>query len=141
MILSFSNKLKTHWYFVFLILLVLVQVKSLAQGVPKAYERINYRGTVSGKLVRLVLANGYIGASSLELSVSGQKRSEVFQPEAGVADEQNRLKFIPLRQNDHGYFVLDNMQEAYAQIPSVIPGAYFLNDKKILIKFHRSRKE
>lgn len=120
--------------------LCLICLQTFGQGVPKAYEAINYQGKANGKLVKLMLANGYIGASTLKLSVPGKTRLISFEPDAGVANEHNRLKFINASQNDLEYFILDNMQEAYEEIPVLITGIYFLKGNKIPVKFRLVKK-
>ena len=114
--------------------LCLICPQSLGQGVPKAYEAIQYQGKANNKLVKFILANGYIGASTLKLSVPGKKKLTSFEPEAGVADEHNRLKFIAANSNVPEYFIMDNMQEAYEDTPQSVSGLYFLNGKKIHVK-------
>lgn len=114
--------------------LCLIGLQTLGQGVPKAYETIYYQGKANGRLVKLMLANGYIGASTLKLTVPGKKKPMVFDPDAGVADEHNRLKFVIADQNDREYFILDNMQEAYEETPTVITGIYYFTGKKIAVK-------
>lgn len=116
-----------------LMLLCLISMQTLAQGVPKAYEAVYYRGKVNGSLVRLMLASGYIGASSVKLSLPGKAKPQVFEPEAGVADDNNRLKFVPVNQT-HPYFILDHMQDAYEEIPAAIQGIYYFNGKKVTVK-------
>lgn len=106
-----------------------------AQGVPKAYEAISYRGMVNGRLVVFVLADGYIGASSLKMYLPGKMKPVVFEPDAGVGDEHNRLKFVSARPGTDEYLILDNMQDVYEKTPAFIAGYYFLNHKKIPVKF------
>jgi hypothetical protein len=114
--------------------LCLVGLQTLGQGVPKAYEPIYYKGKADGRPVKLMLANAYIDASTLEITVPGKNKPRVFEPETGVADEHNRLKFVAADQNDREYFILDNMQEAYEETPKVITGIYYLKGKKIPVK-------
>ncbi len=126
---------KTFRYFICLMLILSAPLLAHAQGVPKAYEAINYQGKVNSKQVRFSLAEGYISASSLKMYLPGKIRPLVFEPDAGVADANNRLKFIPVPQGRPDYFILDNMQEAYDEIPAYIAGSYFFNNKKIAVKF------
>jgi hypothetical protein len=123
-------------------LLCLASLRMFGQGVPKAYEAVNYRGKVNGSLVRLMLANGYIGASSVKLLLPGKAKPLVFEPDAGVADADNRLKFAPINQAYSQYFILDHMQDAYEEIPAFITGNYFFNGEKVTVKFWlmKSRK-
>lgn len=115
--------------------LCLICLQSFGQGVPKAYEAINYHGKTNGRLVKFILANGYIGASTLKLSVPRQTKSISFEPETGVPDEHNQLKFIAASPNDQEYFILNNMQETYEETPRSVSGIYFLNGKKVPVKF------
>ncbi|WP_158796090.1 hypothetical protein [Pedobacter sp. L105] len=114
--------------------LCLISFETLCQGVPKAYDAVNYKGKVKGRLVKLILANGYIGASSLNFFMLGKTKPLVFVPDAGVANELNRLKFVAVNKNEPAYFILDNMQDAYEETPAFITGDYFLNSKKIPFK-------
>ncbi len=117
-----------------LVLLCLISLQTLGQGVPKAYEAINYQGKINGRPAKFILASGYIGASSIKISLPGQQKNLVFYPNSGVADAQNRLKFITAGQTNAGYFILGNMQEAYEETPAFIAGSYFLDGKKIPFK-------
>jgi hypothetical protein len=122
--------------------LCLICLQSLGQGVPKAYEVINYQGKANGRLMKFMLANGYIGASTLEIAAFGKSKPRLFEPEAGVADEHNQLKFKAANPNNQEYFIIDNMQEAYEETPRSISGMYFLNGKKKTVKLElvRGRK-
>ena len=124
-----------------LIILCLLSIQTFGQGVPKAYEGINYQGKVNSWPIRLMLANGYIGASYIKLYAPGQKKPLVFEPAAGVADEHNRLKFITEKQNDPAYFILANMQDAYEEIPNTITGTSFVNGKKMPVTFRLIRHD
>jgi hypothetical protein len=118
----------------FMMAILCLSVPLFAQGVPKAYEAIKYQGKLNGSTVKFSLANGYIGASSLSLFMPGKLKPLMFQPDAGVADEHNRLKFVPGAQNGSGYFIMDNMQETYDNSPVFISGKYYLKGKMITVK-------
>ncbi|MGZ3874022.1 MAG: hypothetical protein ACXVJD_13965 [Mucilaginibacter sp.] len=118
-----------------LLMLCFISLKGLAQGVPKAYEAINYYGKANGRPVKFVLADGYIGASSIKMYIKTQNKPVFFEPDAGTADEQGRLKFVAGNPGNFGYFVLDNMQGAYDDTPAVITGIYIFNGKKVPVKF------
>jgi hypothetical protein len=105
-----------------------------AQGVPKAFAPIYYQGKVYGNSIRFKLADGYIGASIIRMKLNKKGHALIFQPESGTADEHNQLKFLPFPKSNSGYFILDNMQEAYEDTPLHIKGYYFFHDKKILLK-------
>ena len=121
-----------------LIFLCAFSLQTLAQGMPKAYNAINYQGKINGRLVKFILADGYIGASFIKMGLPGQKKPLVFEPEADVADVQNRLKFIAMGKNNSNYFILDNMQDAYEETPAYITGVFFLTAKKYLLNFDTS---
>jgi hypothetical protein len=112
----------------------LISLQTLGQGVPKAYEEINYQGKVNGRAAKFILASGYIGASSIKIYLPGQNKRLVFYPESGVADVQDRLKFITAGRGNAGYFILDNMQEANEGTPAFIQGSYFLDGKTFPFK-------
>lgn len=118
---------------VILVLFCLSSLNALGQGIPKAYEEIHYRGKVNGEQVKFTLANGYIGASLIRFYTAGHNRPVAFQRESGTADEQRHLKFIAT-QGNVGYFIIDNMQEAYEDPPTFIAGRYFSKGQKLPIK-------
>lgn len=80
--------------------------------------------------------------SKFDKIVPAQKKSLGFEPESGVADALHRLKFVTADPGNAGFFMLDNMQEAYEETPAFIAGSYFLKSKKIAVKLAlvRSRK-
>lgn len=112
-----------------------IPLQGIAQGVPKAYEAISYHGTVNGQAATFILANGYIGASSLKLHHPGYKKSIVFEPDQGVGDEKNRLKLITYQKGRLDYFIMSNMQDTYDENPEYIVGNYYLNHRVFLVKF------
>lgn len=105
-----------------------------AQGVPKAYGSINYFGKLNGRTIKLMLADGYIGASRVKVQF-GKTSLIVFSPNSGVVDEYNQLKFIPAEEGRQDYFILDNMQEVYDGAPVFIEGKYHLKNQIIPVKF------
>jgi hypothetical protein len=137
-----NGKMLTKFkYAVFLLVAFLAPCQTFAQGVPKAYEAISYHGKVNGQRAIFILAAGYIGASSVKMYMPGKTKPFVFEPDAGVADEHNRLKFIPAKPGGINYFILNNMQETYEETPALITGSYFLNNKKIPVKFYASKSK
>ena len=129
----------TSKYLGFLTLTFLFTLQVFAQGVPKAYGSINYYGKWNGRPVSLMLADGYIGASRIKVQM-GKTRLIVFNPNSGVIDEYNQLKFIPAKEGRQDYFILDNMQEVYEAAPVFIAGKYHLNNQIISIKFRLIRR-
>lgn len=115
----------------FILLLAAVPFRSLAQ---KAFETVNYKGKLNNKVIRLALANGYIGASSIKFTSKG--KSLVFSPDSGVPDEHNKLIFRLAKYQQPNYFILSNMQEAYQELPLFINGEYYNNKKFTLVKFY-----
>lgn len=115
----------------FLLLIALLPVTGFAQ---KAYESALYSTKLQGKLIRLTLANGYIGASKIRLS--GPAKTSSFLPDSSVADKDNRLVFRAAASDSAAYFILSNMQEVYEQLPATINGQYYSGEKRINIKFH-----
>ena len=117
-----------------LAMLCLISLQAFSQGVPKAYESIYYQGKVNRHIVKFLLANGYIGVSALKIYLAAKTRPLVFEPDASVADERNQLKFVPVLAGSPGYFILNNMQEAYDETPACVTGNYFLNNKITPVK-------
>ena len=132
---SITINYRRGWHIVILALFIFIPMQTIAQGVPKAYEAINYRGIVNGQTARFVLANGYIGASSMKLFIAGNKKPILFEPDQGVSDEKYRLKFIPNQIGRHDYFIMNNMQEAYDENPAYMEGNYYLDHQVSPVKF------
>ena len=116
------------------VLLYCAPLAIFAQGVPKAFAPIYYQGKVYGHSIRFKLADGYIGASIIRMTLNKKGHALIFQPESGTADEHNQLKFLPFPNSSSGYFILDNMQEAYGDTPLYITGYYFFRGKKMPLK-------
>jgi len=123
------------WSAIIQVVFFFIPLQSIAQGVSKAYEAISYHGTVNGQAATFILANGYIGASSLKLHHQGYKKPIVFEPDQGVGDEKNRLKFITYQKGRLDYFIMSNMQDTYDENPGYIVGNYYLNHRVFLVKF------
>jgi len=126
---------RLSWSVVIQAVFFLIHFQGIAQGVPKAYEPVNYSGKVNGQTVRLILANGYIGASSLKLSIPGNHKPIVFQADQGVGAQENRVKFVNELKGRHDYFVMDNMQDSYDENPEYLNGKYYLNHRVFPVKF------
>ncbi len=126
---------KLFQYIGFMMAVLALSSPLFAQGVPKAYDAVKYQGKLNDRQVKFSLANGYIGASSLSVFAPGKTKPQIFRPDAGVADEHDRLKFIANERNGGDYFILDNMQETYDDPPAFISGKYYLGGKTIAIKF------
>jgi hypothetical protein len=122
-------------WFGFLAILFLVPLQTFSQGVPKAYEAETYHSKLNGQSVTFILANGYIAASSVKLFIPSHKKPVVFQADNAVEDENNRLKFVTYLPGRHDYFVMDNMQPAYDDVPAYIAGKYYSDNKVIPVKF------
>lgn len=125
---------------VILSIFYLIPLQTLAQGVPKAYESVTYRASMKGRPLTLVLANGYIAASSIKMLPNTAGRVIVFEPDAGTEDQNNRLKFIPIPTGRQDYFIMDNMQSAYEEIPAYLAGKYYLDHQIIPVKFQLVKK-
>jgi len=120
--------------FLLLMLVLNTPLFIYAQGVPKAFEAYDYAGAVDGRLVRFNLADGYIGASYIQLFLTAGKKPLKFEPDAGTPNENNQLKFIPFPESRSGYFLLHNVQAVYDNLPSRITGYYFLKNKKTRVR-------
>jgi len=128
---------KLGWRLVILAMFIFIPIYTIAQGVPKAYEPVRYSGKVNGQAARFILANGYIGASFLKLHIPGHHKTVVFEPDKGVGDEKNRLKFVTYLKGRFDYFVMDNMQDSYDENPGYFRGKYYLNHQVFPVKFRR----
>jgi hypothetical protein len=117
----------------FILLLLTLPFCSFAQ---KAYETEQYTGKLNGKTIRLALANGYIGASKILLFNTGKSKPVSFIPDMDTADDQSRITFHSTFRHRQDYFMLNNMQGAYEQLPAYISGKYYLNKQVITVKFH-----
>lgn len=104
----------------------------------KAYELVRYTGKLQGKIVRLDLGNGYIGASKVSLIINPKQKPQIFLPESGVPDAPFILRSTQKGIND--YFILDKMQDAFEELPAVINGKYLFNKKVLPVKFYLINK-
>jgi hypothetical protein len=118
---------------IILVVFCLISLQTLGQGVPKAYEVVNYQCNLSGRTVKFMLANGYIGASAIKI-IRAKMKPLRFVPAAAVADEQNSLKFVSARQDNPDYFILENMQDGYEELPALINGKYHSRSKTTPVK-------
>lgn len=114
---------------------MLLPVFALAQ---KAYDAVPYQGKMNNWVVKLIFADGYIGASSITLVNPKTKRIILFRPDVGYVDESKTLKFyrpLPTGTNSPDYFTLVNLTEYYDILPKSIPGTYFAKGKIYKVKF------
>ncbi|HMG08470.1 MAG TPA: hypothetical protein VK609_08170 [Mucilaginibacter sp.] len=116
----------------FILLLVVRPFCGFAQ---KAYETEQYTGKLNGRTIQLALANGYIGTSKISLFNTDKGKPVLFIPDMGTADDQSRLTFHSTQKRWQGYFMLNNIQDVYEQLPAYINGKYYLNKKIIAVKF------
>ena len=116
----------------FILLLVVLPFCGFAQ---KAYETEQYTGKLNGRIMRLALANGYIAASTISLFNTSKNKPVLFIPDMGTADDQSRLTFHSTLKNRQDHFMLNNMLDAYEQLPAYISGKYYLNKQVITVKF------
>jgi len=104
--------------------------------IPKAYTREIYQCRLHNSIVKFVLADGYISYSSIKLYSPRYHKPIVFGAAAFSEDEHDRMKFITNQTGRHDYFILDNMQDGYSDIPLFISGRYYLNNKTTRLKMH-----
>lgn len=127
--------MKLHKIFI-LTLLIISPIISFAQ---KAYEMVEYNGTVNGMLIKLSLADGYLPASKITL-IPKNKKASIFNPENGVADNNGKLKFIPYTaplKYAKPYFLLLGLQDSFSVIPISISGKYYDGKKQYPIILKR----
>ena len=108
----------------------------------KAYETVHYQGTVNGMLIRFTLADGYLGASKIQLSSKLHTKVQQFIPEKGVADAKQHLKFLTYptpNQAAKNHFVLAGMQTGYTLCPTAITGKYYSNGKTKAITLQKEK--
>ena len=107
--------------------------------VPKAYDMVNYNSSLKGKLVKLHLADGYLGYSSISFYTASKKKPVKFEPAASGPDEQDRLKFITYQPGHHEFFVLDSLFETYETTLTIINGRFYSGRQTIKVTFRLAR--
>lgn len=112
-------------------LLLVFPCRGFAQ---KAFEWAHYTGKLQGKVVKLDIGNGYIGASKINFFINPQQKPQVFLPESGMPDAPFILRNIKKGAKD--YFVLDKMQDAFTELPAIINGKYLFGRKAVIVKFY-----
>ena len=116
----------------------LLMISSIISSAQKAYETIEYTGMVNGMMVKLSLADGYLGASKITLNPKNKKPS-IFIPENGVEDANGQLKFPHYTTSlkpSKPYFLLSRLQDSFNVIPPEISGKYYdgKNQYPIILK-------
>lgn len=106
----------------------------------KAYEAVPYKGVLNKKVVKLIFADGYLGASSITLTNSKNGMKIIFSPDVGYVGEDKKLKFhrsspSPVLSSD--YFTLINLTEYYDTVPKSINGIYYNKGKNYKIRFFK----
>jgi hypothetical protein len=120
------------------ILIFLLATAPLCTIAQKAYETASYSGKLKGQTIAFKLANGYIGASEINLRISPKAKPILFMADSGAPDSGNQLTF----KNDKagaGYFILKNMQDAYDQLPIIIYGVFITDDQSLPVKLTLNR--
>lgn len=113
-----------------ILFLLMLPCRGFAQ---KAYELARYAGKLQGKVVKLDVGNGYIGASQIRFYVTDGKPL-VFLPESGVPNHPFILRNTINASKD--YFALDKMQEAFEVLPAIITGKYLFDKRVVAVQFY-----
>jgi hypothetical protein len=109
----------------FVLILIALPLFSLSQ---KAYDAIYYRDTMQDIAVKFTLANGYIRACELITRNIKTKKSSKFLPEKGVSNDSGKIKFYhysPSEKTSPDYFILEDIEEYYDNVPEKIYGKYY----------------
>jgi len=104
----------------------------------KAYEAIPYAARFNGQQIKLIFADGYIGASEVTVLKAGTKRKDLFIPDQGFIGKDRQLKFSAYKTSAAAagdMFVLTGIEEFYDQLPKVINGVYTKAGKRYSIRF------
>ena len=87
----------------------------------KAYETLNYRGLVDGKIVNFSLADGYVAASRISF---GSKNPKLFYLKNTSAENNRQLKFVPHSKLTKSYFILIT-KDGFDKVSQQIFGNYY----------------
>lgn len=126
------------------ILFSILLVLPLFGCAQKAYDTVNYCGTAAGMTIKLVLANGYLGASEIQLSSKKHKKALHFIPEKGVADVKQHLKFLTYpapEQAAKNHFILYGMKMGYDILPPTVIGKYYSDGKQYAIILKKEKQK
>src|ERR1700744_4290303 len=75
-----------------------VPLAARAQGVPKAFESFDYSGTVNGKVVWFSLADGYIGASYVQMYKGKRRPDRIIGDSAADKSSSRSERSIKVRE-------------------------------------------
>ncbi|WP_143014216.1 hypothetical protein [Mucilaginibacter pineti] len=116
----------------FILLLTALPFFCFAQ---KAYELECYSGKLNGKTIRLDLANGFIGATQIVIPRKSGLAPVIYYANSGTPETNNTMLFQSKYLQKKDYFILDNMKEAYEDLPRFITGKYYFRKQLIKVKF------
>ncbi|WP_439697642.1 hypothetical protein ACFGVS_04560 [Mucilaginibacter sp. AW1-7] len=88
-----------------------------------------YTANLHGKQIKLSLANGFSGASQIQVG------GVTYYANSGHPDAGNHLMFQSRYVQNIEYFVLANIQNSYDKLPEVITGKYYRGRNSVTIKF------
>ena len=109
---------------------LLILALSLLPFLGAAQHRTaTYTANLHGKQIKLSLANGFSGASQIQMG------SVTYYANSGHADASNHLMFQSRYIQKIEYFVLANIQDSYDKLPEVITGKYYRGRNSVIIKF------
>ena len=103
-----------------ILILTLFMISPIISFAQKAYEMVEYNGTINGMTVKLSLADGYLVASKITFV---SKKSKLFYPENGFINSAKQIKFAPnanTNELDKEYFILLNPKNDFDKIPQQI---------------------
>ncbi|MHA4895726.1 hypothetical protein ACXZ1K_13315 [Pedobacter sp. PWIIR3] len=112
----------------------------MLSSAQKAYEMVSYSGKLNGIIIKLNLADGYIGASEIKIKDTKTGKPVVYIPESGTVGDSRQLKFSPLgttKSASNGYFILEKVEDVYDELPGTISADYYKAGKRNQIKFYK----
>jgi hypothetical protein len=88
-----------------------------------------YTASLRGKQIKLSLANGFGGASQIQMG------SVTYYANSGHADAGGHMMFQSRYVQNIEYFVLANIQDSYDKMPGVITGKYYRGRNSVTVRF------
>ena len=115
-------------------IIVLLWLLPLLGFAQKAYETASYKGYLRRRPVKLVLANGYAGASVISWFGAAKSKAVRFTPEDNAPGTQYIFRSDDASRKD--YFTLNHIQEVYERLPKIITGYYRSAKHKERVDFY-----
>ncbi|KQM74915.1 hypothetical protein ASE74_02730 [Pedobacter sp. Leaf216] len=100
----------------------------------KAFEYEYYVGKTKDMTIKLSLADGYIAASEIRTVGFKSKKTSLFLTETGYEQAGLKMKFYhdsASQKEFPDYFIVDNIRDAYEQLPKEMHGEYYFKNEVI----------